>query len=108
MMFYDAVHFGTLYFIFVALGFLIAFLAGNALLWAAKLRRRAAYRYIVFSVAAAVSMSVMLWAMKNVFFGTQIVAGARGATGFLLQVLAGISGGVAFAFLSQTKPPKSD
>jgi hypothetical protein len=106
MVFYDALHFGTLYFIFVAIGFLIAFLAGSVLLWITKLRSRTAYHFIVFGVAASVSMSVMLWAMKNVFFGTQIVAGARNGTGFFLQILAGILGGLVFALLTRPKPPE--
>lgn len=108
MVFYDALHFGTLYFIFIALGFLVAFIAGSVLLWVLKLRTQAVYRFIVFTVAGAVSMSVMLWAMKNVFFGTQMVAGARDATGFALQIFAGIIGGLVFARLTQTKPPKSN
>jgi len=106
MVLYDALYFGKLYIVFIALGFLVAFGVGSILLLALKLRRRIAYRVIVFAVAGAVSMAVMLWAMKNVFFGTQLVAGARDETGFLLQILAGVIGGLVFALLTRLSPPK--
>lgn len=106
MVLYDALYFGKLYIAFIAIGFLIAFGVGSVLLLVLKLRNRTAYRVIVFAVAGAVSMAVMLWAMKNVFFGTQLVAGARDGTGFFLQILAGILGGLIFALLTRPKPPK--
>ncbi|CAM3840817.1 hypothetical protein LIHA111178_11495 [Litorimonas haliclonae] len=107
MVLYDLFYFAKiLYLGFVGLGLLIAFGVGSILLLILELRSRASYRFIVFSVAGAVSMGVMLWAMKNVFFGMQLVAGARDGTGIFLQILAGILGGLVFALLTRPKPPK--
>ncbi len=107
MVFYDLFYFAKmLYLGFVSLGLLIAFGAGSLLLLVLKLRMKLFFRIIVFGVAGAVSMGVMLWAMKNVFFGTQLVAGARDGTGLFLQILAGIIGGLAFAILTRQKPPR--
>lgn len=106
MVFYDLIYFGKLYLIFIALGFLVAFGVGSTLLLVLKLRYQLTYRAIVFSVAGAVSMGVMLWAMKNVFFGTQLVAGARDGAGFTLQILAGVIGGLVFALLTRLRPPR--
>ena len=107
MILYDLFYFAKLlYLVFVGLGLLVAFGAGSLLLFVLKLRSQALYRFIVFSVAGGVSMGVMLWAMKNVFFGTQLIAGARDGTGVFLQILAGITGGLVFALLTRPKPPK--
>jgi len=106
MVLYDLFYFAKiLYLGFVGLGLLIAFGAGSLLLLILKLRNRASYRFIVFGVAGAVSMGVMLWAMKNVFFGMQLIAGARDGTGIFLQVLAGIIGGLVFALLTRPNRP---
>ncbi len=107
MVLYDLFYFAKLlYLVFVGLGLLVAFGAGSLLLFVLNLRSQAHYRFIVFSVAGGVSMGVMLWAMKNVFFGTQLIAGARDGTGVFLQILAGITGGLVFALLTRPKPPK--
>ena len=107
MVLYDLFYFAKLlYLVFVGLGLLVAFGASSLLLFVLKLRSQTLYRFIVFSVAGGVSMGVMLWAMKNVFFGTQLIAGARDGTGVFLQILAGITGGLVFALLTRPKPPK--
>ena len=79
------------------MAFLIAFLAGGLIYRFAKFGRP-----IVYMVAGAVAMMVMLMAMKQAFFGVDIVAGARDGFGLALQMLAGAVGGYVFARL--TKP----
>ena len=95
--FYDVQHFGSLYGLFILIAFLIAFLAGGLIFRFAKFGRP-----IVYMVAGAVAMMVMLIAMKQAFFGVDIVAGARDGFGLALQMLAGAVGGYVFARL--TKP----
>ena len=95
--FYDIQHFGSLYGPFILITFLIAFLAGGLIYRFAKFGRP-----IVYMVAGAVAMMVMLMAMKQAFFGVDIVAGARDGFGLALQMLAGAVGGYVFARL--TKP----
>ena len=92
---YDLVRFGTLYGLFVLVATLAAFLAGSLVYHYARFGRP-----VVFAVAGGVAMAVMLIAMKQVFFGVQIVGGARDPLGFTLQVAAGVLGGLAFAGLS--------
>lgn len=93
---YDLFRFGSLYIIFIAIGLLIAFLVGLLVFHVARFGRP-----IVFAVAGGVAMAVMLFAMKNLFFGVQLVAGARDMTGFLMQILAGVIGGLIFAGLTR-------
>ena len=95
--FYDIQHFGSLYGLFILIAFLIAFLAGGLIFRFAKFGRP-----IVYMVAGAVAMMVMLIAMKQAFFGVDIVAGARDGFGLALQMLSGAVGGYVFARL--TKP----
>lgn len=98
MTIYDAVHFGSLYWGFITIAFLIAFIAAWALHKGVKFGRP-----IIFAVAGAVAMLVMLLAMEQVFFGVPIVAGARDVIGLLLQMLAGGIGGFIFAKLSASR-----
>ena len=98
--FYDLHHFATFYGVFILLAFLIAFLSGGLVFRLAKFGRP-----IVYAVAGAIAMLVMLMGMKNVFFGVDIVAGARDAFGLALQMLAGAAGGYVFAYL--TRPLKN-
>ena len=95
--FYDIQHFGSVYGAFILITFLIAFLAGGLIFRFAKFGRP-----IVYMVAGAVAMMVMLIAMKQAFFGVDIVAGARDGFGLALQMLSGAVGGYVFARL--TKP----
>ena len=92
---YDIAHLGSLYGLFIAAATLIAFLVGMVVY------RLAGFgRMIVFAVAGAVAMFVMLAAMKQAFFGVQLIAGARDFSGLMFQMAAGLMGGIAYAWLS--------
>lgn len=93
---YDIIHLGSLYGAFIAIAFLIAFLAGGIVFHLAKFGRP-----FVYVVAGAVAMLIMLLAMKQVFFDTHLIAGARDALGISLQMLAGAIGGFVFARASR-------
>ena len=95
MSLYDLVRFGTVYAPFVLVGLLVAFAAGSLVY-----RLAGTGRPVVFAVAGIVAMAVMLSLMKQVFFGVQIVAGARDTLGFALQLLAGGVGGLLFSAIS--------
>jgi len=93
---YDIQHFGTLYGIFILVAFLIAFLVGGGVYHFAKIGRP-----IVYMVAGAIAMLVMLLLMKQAFFGVDIVAGARDGLGRALQMVSGAAGGYVFARLTR-------
>lgn len=99
---YDLQHFGTLYAVFILIAFLIAFLVA-ALVY----RIAGVGRAIVFSTAGAAAMLIMLIAMKQAFFGVDIVAGARDSLGLLMQMLAGAIGGYVYHRMSRTGISKS-
>ena len=80
---------------FIALALAIAFAAA-----AGVTRLLKGLRPLVFAAAGAVAMAVMLTLMEQVFFGIQMVAGARTLPGFLLQVGAGALAGLAYAVLT--------
>lgn len=92
---YDLIHLGSLYIVFVAMGTLAAYLVGLLVYRVAGFGRR-----IVFVIAGAVAMLVMLLAMKQAFFGIHMIAGARDGLGISLQMIAGAVGGLCFAILS--------
>lgn len=93
---YDIIHLGSLYGAFIAIAFLIAFLSGGIVFHLAKFGRP-----FVYVVAGAVAILIMLFAMKQVFFDTHLIAGARDALGISLQMLAGAIGGFVFARMSR-------
>lgn len=95
---YDLIHFGSLYIIFVSLGTLVAYLLGLVVYRFAGFGRP-----VVFGVAGAVAMLVMLLLMKQAFFGVQMVAGARDGFGIAMQMVAGALGGLIFAQLTARK-----
>ncbi|XBQ16517.1 MAG: hypothetical protein ABL308_01260 [Oceanicaulis sp.] len=98
MIAYDLAGLGPLYGAILGIGLLVAFLAGSAL------NRFTGLRTIVFAGAGAVCVAVALFLMEQVFFGVQMIAGARTVTGFLAQVIAGGAAGLLFAAL--TPPPR--
>jgi len=98
---YDIQHLGSLYGIFIAIALAIAFLAGGLLYHFTKFRRS-----IIYFIAGAVAIFVMLFAMKAVFFDIHIIAGARDMLGIALQMLAGGVGGVIFSRVTAPKPAK--
>lgn len=97
----DIIGFAPLYTVFIAIGLAIAFTVAGLLA-----RRFAARRVLIFTVAGAVSMAVMLLAMERVFFGVPLVAGARTGLGFAAQMLCGALGGYVFARLRTPKPAR--
>lgn len=91
----DLKGFGPLYALFIGLAFLIAFLAAG---WTA--RRTGLTRPLVFGVAGGAAIWVMLFLMREAFFGVPLVAGARTAAGLWTQVLCGAAAGALFALLT--------
>lgn len=102
MSFYDLRYLGSLYIIFVSIALAIAFLVGGLVFRLAKFGRP-----IVYGVAGAVALLVMLFGMKQVFFDIHMIAGARDALGIGLQMLAGAIGGLVFAWVSKPKEKAS-
>ena len=84
----------------LAIAFAIAFTAAGVVA-----RMTPLPRLLVFTVAGAVAVIVMLFLMKQVFFGVTAIAGARGAEGAAAQVITGALAGALFAYL--TPPAKS-
>ena len=83
---------------FIALALAIAF--GAAALTG---RLLALPRALIFLTAGAAAIGVMLAAMEQVFFGVQVIAGARFAPGFITQLACGAFAGLLYAKL--TAPP---
>ena len=83
------------YAIFIAIGLLIALPAA-----ALTGRLTGLPRALVFAGAGLVCMLIMLTLMKEVFFGVQIIAGARSLAGFWTQAAMGAVAGLAFAALT--------
>lgn len=96
----DITGFGPLYAAFILIGFVIAFLCA-----ALVGRFLPVPRWMVFAAAGAICMMVMLTLMKEVFFGVQLIAGARSMAGFLTQALMGAVSAIVFTRL--TPGPKS-
>ncbi|MGJ8560448.1 MAG: hypothetical protein ACSHX3_09450 [Litorimonas sp.] len=95
---YDLIYLGSLYIIFVSIGTLVAYLLGLFVYRFAGFGRP-----VVFAVAGAVAMLVMLLLMKQAFFGIHMIAGARDGLGIALQMIAGALGGLVFAWLTARK-----
>lgn len=92
---YDIFYLGQLYFIFVGIALAAAFLAAGALCHFTKFARP-----LIYAVAGAIALLVMLLGMKQAFFDIHMIAGARDNFGIALQMLAGAIGGLVFARLS--------
>lgn len=91
----DLLGFAPLYAGLIAAGFLVAFTV------AGLLRRRVAVpRGPLFAVAGAVCIGVILYLMREVFFGIPLIAGTRTTAGVLAQIACGALGGAVFAGLS--------
>lgn len=98
MIFWDLRGLGLLYGAILAAGLLVAFLAA-----AGVVRLIGSLRAAMFAAAGAVCVAVALALMEQVFFGVQLIAGARTFAGFAVQCLAGAAAGLLFAAL--TPPP---
>ncbi len=96
MSFYDLRYLGSLYIIFVGIALAIAFLIGGLVYRFAKFGRP-----LVYIVAGATALLVMLFGMKQVFFDIHMIAGARDGFGIGLQMLAGAVGGFVFSWMSR-------
>ena len=94
----DIIGFGPRYAIFICIGFTIAFLTGWFIHKLAKTGRT-----IIYTVAGITAMIVMLYMMKNVYFGVQLVGGARSVMGLLAQGLVGGISGFLFAKITAPK-----
>ncbi|MEO1039906.1 MAG: hypothetical protein AAFX09_10190 [Pseudomonadota bacterium] len=85
-------------------GVILAIALGAAFLAAALAGRFAPIaRTLVFAAAGAVAFGVMLFLMEQVFFGVQVIAGARFTFGFIAQMACGALAGALYARL--TPPP---
>lgn len=89
----DIAGLAPLYLVFIVIGFVIAFLAG-----ALVVRFTPLPRGLVYGVAGAVCMFVMLALMREVFFGVPVIAGARSLTGEISQAVCGALAGAFFAW----------
>lgn len=99
MLAFDLAGLGPLYGPIIAIGFAIA-LPAAAL--AGRLLKTP--RLITFAAAGLICLVVMLLAMEEVFFGVQVIAGARSLAGFIVQTLIGALAAATFAAL--TPAPK--
>ena len=95
MMADDLLGLGPIYAVLIAIGFLIAFPVA-----ALAVRIVPAPRALIFAAAGLVCIAVMLTLMKEVFFGVQLIAGARSLPGFWAQAIMGALAGLAFAGLT--------
>lgn len=93
---YDILHLGSLYGVFILAALFVAFLVGGMLFRFVKFGRP-----IIFMVAGAVAILVMLFAMKAEFFDIHIIAGAKDSFGIMLQMIAGAIGGFVFSKFSR-------
>lgn len=89
----DMAGLGPLYLVFILIGFLIAFSAG-----ALVVRLTPLPRTLVYAVAGAVCMFVMLTLLREVFFGVPVIAGTRSLAGEISQAVCGALAGVFFAW----------
>lgn len=89
----DIAGLGPLYLVFILIGFLIAFLAG-----ALVVRFTPLPRTLVYAVAGAVCMFVMLALMREVFFGVPVISGARSLAGEISQAVCGACAGAFYAW----------
>ena len=93
---YDVLYLGKPYFIFVGISLAISFWVASFVFRFVKFGRP-----IIYSVAGAVAIFVMLYAMKEVFFKIPAIAGARDGLGIGLQMLAGAIGGFVFSKINR-------
>ncbi len=84
-----------LYGAFIALGFLIAFLAAALVSRILPLPRG-----LVFMAAGGAAIFVMLTLMREAFFGVDLIASARTPLGLGVQIGCGVFGGLVFTLLS--------
>lgn len=108
MIAYDLTYLTQLYGLFILIALLIAFMVGETIYRMTKFGRP-----IIYIVAGGTAIFVMLFAMKNVFFGVHAIAGASDPFGIMLQIIAGMIGGFIFErvsrdHISQEKSPAAN
>lgn len=91
----DIIGLGPLYFVIIAIGYVIAFFTAEGIHRLIK-----SYRPLVFTLAGAFAIATALVLMENVFFGVPLISGARSGFGFLMQIISGAAGGYLFARLT--------
>lgn len=92
----DLAGFGPTFAAFIAIGFAIAFPAAWAVRRVVKLPPG-----LVYAVAGAACMGLMLVLMEQVFFGVPVIAGARTAAGVAAQMALGALWGWIFSGLGR-------
>lgn len=97
---YDIFYLGKPYGLFVLIALFAAFLMSGIVYRIAKFKRP-----VIYAVAGGMAIFVMLFAMKQAFFGVHLIAGASDGLGIGLQIISGVIGGLLFARLSQKKSP---
>ena len=94
----DIVGLSGAYLPLLAVSLLIAFVIAGALFRLVERGRTALYL-----AAGAAGVGTLLWVLEWVL-GLNPLSGARGVSGFLLQVFAGLAGGYVFARFSAATP----
>ena len=85
---------------FVAIALLVAFLVAEGISRFLPVRLRT----LAMTVAGLCAIPVLFWAMKQAFFGVDILAGARTALGYLVQALGtGALAGALFGHLTRRR-----
>jgi len=97
---YDLFSLSQMYGIFILISLFIAFFVGGLLHHFVNFGRP-----VIYAVAGGTAIFVMLFAMKQAFFGVHLIAGASDSLGIGLQIIAGMIGGLLFARLSEEKSP---
>jgi len=93
---YDLAYLSQLYGVFIFIALCVAFLLGGVVYRFTQFGRP-----IIYIVAGGTAIFILLFTMKNAFFGVHLIAGASDAFGIILQIIAGMIGGFVFARLSR-------
>lgn len=94
---HDLVSMGPLYGALIGVALVIAFPVTGLLM-----RWFSGKRTLLYVLAGAAALAVLLFAMNHAF-GITLIAAARSPAGFLSQVIAGAVGGWLFAYLTRSK-----
>ena len=96
MMVDDLLGLGPIYAILIAIGFVIAFPVAAIAVHFLPIPRA-----LIYAAAGLVCIAVMLTLMKEVFFGVQLIAGARTLPGFWARAGMGAIAGLAFVWMTR-------
>jgi len=85
---------------FIAIAFLVAFLVAEGISRVLPVRLRT----LAMAVAGLCAIPVLFWAMKQAFFGVDILAGARNTIGYIIQAIGtGAVSGALFGYLTRRR-----